>query len=389
MFRLILILFLVGLPSSGFAGYGSTVFDNPKDVTVDIKHLSPGITLTVDWNGHGVIVYRRTKSDIQHLKDNFETLSDPYGNNLGSTLQIAARSWGNGFASLAKPFNMHLATSPLRSIQPEIVVLSIASSYSGCAVTYRNKGDKNMGHTWQGGFYDPCRDVRFDLSGRVLKGHKQDINLNLLAIPHRFESPDQLVIGIGQSNIPKSDFRPLINFNDLTPSQRLATASELGVLEQVILAVKLGAEINALNEQGFTALYLAAGEGSYPVSKWLLEHGANPNQRNLRWGTPACAITLTGDTNLIALFGLHGTNWEDGLEHDYNCAAPRIIWSITNTSSEDMALDLIRALVKAGANPKTTYFLKSAVDYAKQYNYLKVVEYLSTVNSSATPPTNQ
>ena len=63
------------------AGYGSK-FENPQDVEVDVSNILPGHLIQVDWNGHGVMIYRRKPEDILHLTSNFKSLADPYGNEL-------------------------------------------------------------------------------------------------------------------------------------------------------------------------------------------------------------------------------------------------------------------------------------------------------------------
>lgn len=385
MFLWILFGLIGFLPSTALAAYGSVAFDNPRNITVDVKRLSPRHLLTIDWNGHGVIIYRRTEADIQHLKKNFEELADPYGNNLGTGLSTAARSWGNAFASLAKPFNEHLALDPLRSVRPEIVVLSIASGYSGCAVSYRRKGDKSMGRTWPGGFYDPCRDVRFDLSGRVLRGHQHPVNLNLLAIPHSYDSAGNLIIGLRGELPPRIDFRPFIDYRPLTPDQQLLAASEYGELKKVQLAARAGANINARNKDGFTALLMALLEESYPVSRWLLENGADPNLKGTNHFSPACLAAVMRNEKLIRLLGEFKTNWEPRNPTHTNCEMPALISVITNAADEQDALRLVKALVEAGASPHVTYLGKSAVHYAQQAKYGKVSAYLKVITRRTNP----
>jgi ubiquinol-cytochrome c reductase iron-sulfur subunit len=377
MFRWILFCFLSGFSVATYAGYGSTEFVNPGKISVDLNKLPPGLLLTVDWNGHGVMIYRRSKNEIQHLRNNAQDLADPYSNNLNLSLQNAARIWGNSFSSIAKPFNEHVSLNPLRSIRPEIVVLSIVSDYSGCAVSFEPQASKNMGKGWPGGFHDPCRNVRFDLSGRVVKGHQYPQNFNLLAIPHYFDPAGKLVIGLHGEIPPQSDFRPAVDYNSLMPSQRLVMAAELGELNEVKAAVKAGARINAHDSRGVTALFTAISEGSYEVSKWLLEMGADPNLKNSSWGTPACLAVIAGGASLIRLLGRYGANWDSGLKHDPNCEEPGIIWSITKTSSEDDAFERVRALIESGAKPDATHNGKSALDYARSAKYRRVEAYLT------------
>jgi Rieske Fe-S protein len=367
------------------AGYSSTVFDAPKDIVVNTSHILPGHALVLDWNGHGVLIYHRTAKDIQHLKNRFRGLADPYGRELNNALRIAARSWGNPFASLVKPFNEQLGRNPLRSISDDFLVVSVASGYSGCAVVFVSDKDKRFGPLWQGGFHDPCRDVFFDLSGRVLKGHKQSAHLNLLVIPHRFLPPSSLTIGLQGNTAPRFDFRPYINYTTLTPAARLLAGAEFGELDQVKAAVTAGANVNSKNKDGFTALLMALLEGSYPVSRWLLENGADPNLKSTNQFSPVCLAAFMRDEKLIRLLGEFKTNWEPRGPTHPNCEMPALISVITNAADEQDALRLVQALVDAGASPNVTYLDKSALHYALQSKYGKVSEYLKVITRRTKP----
>ncbi len=367
-----------------YAGYGSKQFVNPQDLEVDISRLKPGKYKEIDWNGHGILIYRRTAKDLLYLKSNFEELADPYNNELALNLQIAAKIHGNAFSSLIKPINEALSINPLRAINDEFLVIDLISRYVGCAISVIPPRDKRFGKAWQGGFYDPCRNVRYDLSGRVIKGHSHVINLNLLVMPHRFDSPNKLVIGAGRSPVRMIDFRPYVAFQELEPTQRLITAAELGILDQVISAVKSGARINETDRSGVSALFMAASEGSFEVAKWLLENGADPNLTNTRSGTPTCLVAMVGDKELIDLFGRFGADWDSVNHGDPNCEEPRVIWAITKTGSEEDALRRIKSLIDAGANPSVTFLGKTALDYAREANYRKVIGLLSKAASQRT-----
>ena len=359
------------------AGYG-TKFENSKDIEVDIKRIRPGHLLQLDWNGHGVMIYRRTTEDIRYLKTNFQALADPYGNELKSALEIAARAHGNAFASLLKPFNESLLLNPLRSANDEFFVASLVSNYIGCAVLFVPAHDKKFGKNWHGGFYDPCREVKYDLSGRVLKGHAQGTNLNLLVIPHTFRAPDKLTVGvsnIANTQVQAIDFRPFIPYSELPPTRRLVLASEFGELKQIELAIQLGADINAYDDRGVTALFMALAQDNFEATEWLLAHGANPNLETRRGFLPSYMATIQyDDLRYIELMGRYGTDWEKTAT-DPNCAAPRIIWAIQSTG-EETASRVIKALLAAGANPGVIHQGKSARDYAKTAKFQKVVELL-------------
>jgi ankyrin repeat protein len=211
--------------------------------------------------------------------------------------------------------------------------------------------------------------------------------LNLLVLPHRFESPQKIVIGIGQGPVQKTDFRPFVAYNELRPTERLVTAAQFGDLHQVIAAVQAGGDINVRDGRGVTALFMAISDIDSGVSKWLLQNGANPNIKNLRGGSPPCVAAIGGNEKAIKLLGRYGADWELEDKADPDCETPRLIWAITNTSSEEFSLRLVRALVEAGANPHVTYQGRSALQHAKQAKYQKVVEYLAEAIAHNNPKT--
>lgn len=367
------------------AGFSSTKFDRPADVVVDISSLKPGAHMWVSWNDHGVLIYRRTAKDIQHLKGNFKELADPYNNDLAYHLRIKAYMHGNAFASAIKTTNETLSLNPLRAVNDEYLVVDPISSYIGCAVVVVVAKAARTGKLEPGRLYDPCRDINYDLSGRVLKGHKQNSNLNLLVLPHRFESPQKIVIGIGQATVQETDFRPFVAYNELRPTERLVTAAQLGDLSQAIAAVQAGADINARDDRGVTALFMAISDIDSGISEWLLRNGADPNIKNLRGGSPPCAAA--SNEKAIKLLGRYGADWELEDKADPNCEAPRLIWAITNTSSEEFSLRLVRALVEAGANPQVSHQGRSALQHAKQAKYQKVARYLAEAIARNNPRT--
>jgi ankyrin repeat protein len=67
------------------------------------------------------------------------------------------------------------------------------------------------------------------------------------------------------------------------------------VLETVAAAVTLGADINAANDAGETALHSAASAGLNAVVRYLAERGADLNAKNRRGLTPLAVLTTAKD----------------------------------------------------------------------------------------------
>lgn len=67
----------------------------------------------------------------------------------------------------------------------------------------------------------------------------------------------------------------------------LATSDEGVALEAVRLTLELGAQVNAANAQGDTALHGAATRGYSAIVRLLLDRGARHDARNAQGETPA------------------------------------------------------------------------------------------------------
>ena len=73
---------------------------------------------------------------------------------------------------------------------------------------------------------------------------------------------------------------------DGDPEPDLA-AEEVKTLAAVTAAIELGADVNAANAAGNTALHMSMARKQDSVVAYLLQHGANPEAKNTRGQTPA------------------------------------------------------------------------------------------------------
>jgi ankyrin repeat protein len=99
-------------------------------------------------------------------------------------------------------------------------------------------------------------------------------------------TPLMLAAGMGSS--PNEDRRGIatIDFGKVEPESR--------VLEAVRAAVDLGADLNAANQAGDTALHAAATLGHDTVVQFLFDRGAQLNVKNTRGQTPLAALLNSG-----------------------------------------------------------------------------------------------
>jgi ubiquinol-cytochrome c reductase iron-sulfur subunit len=144
-------------------------------VEFDVPAVRPAELATVEWRGKPVWILRRTPPMLAALARHDDWLADP-------------RSQRDQQPAYAR--------NALRSIKPEIAVMTAICTHLGCVPTFRPApGAEDIGPDWPGGFYCPCHGSKFDLAGRVFKNVPAPRNLEVP--PHRYRTETLLVIGEG------------------------------------------------------------------------------------------------------------------------------------------------------------------------------------------------
>jgi len=125
-------------------------------------------------------------------------------------------------------------------------------------------------------------------------------------------------------------------------SSSLSRAALDGNLQEVKVLVSQGEKINEIDKWGWTPLIWSVYYGNFPVTKWLLENGADPNiQTEREYGT-----YLAGTTALI-LAAAYGR--DDAVE------------ALLENKADSTVVD------RKG---------KKAIDYAEEYGFEKSVALL-------------
>ena len=142
-------------------------------VLVDLNKVEPGQLLTFEFRGAPHWVIKRTPEMIEQLGKHDALLAD-------------AKS-----ESSKQP---EYARNSSRSIKPEIFVARGVCTHLGCSPTFRKEiGAADLGADWPGGFFCPCHQSKFDMSGRVFAGMPAPTNLSIP--PYKFVSETSLLIG--------------------------------------------------------------------------------------------------------------------------------------------------------------------------------------------------
>ncbi len=144
-------------------------------IELDISKLEPGQKLNGKWRGKVVWVVRRTTEMLDALDNHRDSLLDPDSQNEEQQPKYAANS--------------------TRALNDEYMVLLGVCTHLGCAPKYVPEIEPQpFDSEWNGGFYCPCHNSRFDLAGRVYSGVPAPSNLPVP--PHHFIDDSTILIGI-------------------------------------------------------------------------------------------------------------------------------------------------------------------------------------------------
>jgi hypothetical protein len=107
-------------------------------------------------------------------------------------------------------------------------------------------------------------------------------------------------------------------------SRRLAAAVARADGAEVAALVRQGADPDASDRSGWTALHLAAEKGDAALARLLLDAGADPDLRSRARGTPLDVAEKAGRAEVARLLRLHGARGSGKSTGDEVCVRP---WS--------------------------------------------------------------
>lgn len=142
-----------------------------------------------------------------------------------------------------------------------------------------------------------------------------------------------------------------------------------GQTEQVLAAIKAGAQVDARDKQGRTALHYAVAQGNALVVKGLLEGGADPNARTVTGHAP---LHLVGGKSPPEVLRLLATS--PGIR--INDPDP-MGWTALLSVAYAGNTAAVRVLLEAGADPNQTgLFQSSALHWAVVRGLTEIVQML-------------
>ena len=133
----------------------------------------------------------------------------------------------------------------------------------------------------------------------------------------------------------------------VTGETPLHVAAEKGHVEVVKLLLEHGANPNARDMYGVTPLHLAARKGHVEITKLLLEHGADPNAKEKLGGeTPLYWAVVHDRIDTAKLLLEHGADPNNKSKRFIVNERAVLHWAVRNEN-----VDLVRLLLEKGANP--------------------------------------
>ncbi|MCF6318042.1 MAG: ubiquinol-cytochrome c reductase iron-sulfur subunit [Proteobacteria bacterium] len=145
-----------------------------EPVTANISKLEVGQKIQLMWRGQPIFIVKRDKTLLDTLPDLKDRLKDPDSNN---SIQPESSK------------NIH------RSQKEELLVMVGICTHLGCSPkVYTEIVPQAFDADWKGGFFCPCHDSTFDISGRVFNG--SPAGTNMVIPPYVFVDDNNLIIGV-------------------------------------------------------------------------------------------------------------------------------------------------------------------------------------------------
>ena len=148
-----------------------------------------------------------------------------------------------------------------------------------------------------------------------------------------------------------------VNVENEFGENALMRASEYGNLEKVKLLIEKEADVNAKNEDGKTALMRASREGHLEVVKYLIENGADVNAKSNNGWTALMRASYNGHLEVVKYLIENGA--------DVNAKRDSGRTALMRASREGH-LEVVKLLIENGAdvNAKDDIYGQTALDLA-------------------------
>ncbi|GAA4342479.1 hypothetical protein [Kangiella taiwanensis] len=329
------------------ANHDSTEWIDAPHVQIRISELKPGEMMTVNWADYPVSILKPTKNQLAEYRSiKGQQLGAPYpamdiGNQLNDLPYNSAEKIIFAYKMLEQRF------------QQDISVFINISPYIGCSTQFKTSNDPK--YQLNNYLYDPCEDVHFDISGRVLLGHKHQTQENLELPPYTIDGD---VITIGNTlDVKNSDVKQLLSTIDKRPiktEEDFFHAIGYGHIEQIKKYI-------ANNDVDLSKEIKGKYIKSPPFSKAImLKHYEVAKVVNYKeafdWVAPSgvalgCTMQYFSDDDLEALFSLGLDPNKAYCNYEYNgCKTPIVFHSPTEYGDKEAELPRLAQHINNGYN---------------------------------------
>lgn len=144
-------------------------------------------------------------------------------------------------------------------------------------------------------------------------------------------------------------------------------------LDATVKLLEMGAKINAVDLNGWTALHYAASNSDTQFAKLLIEKGAKVNAVDLNDRTPLYAAAMSGEEELVNLLVKSGGK----INHTDNDGISVLDLAIINDDA-----DMIRCLVSNGSKISAGIDNTTPLEHAAELGKLQAIEALIQLGSS-------
>ena len=162
-------------------------------INVKVSELTIGEERQVEWCRYGVRIVRRSEVTVEKLRHNGKVLQDEFSERSVRPPQMKCTNCLTN-SDYTKTYH--------RSRDTKYFVSLNHSPYLGCYLSYFPKGEEYfwpngnlvpLGNNWQGGYYDPCHELKYDEAGRAFNGRR--VSQNLFVPPYKVEDNGSITIG--------------------------------------------------------------------------------------------------------------------------------------------------------------------------------------------------
>lgn len=163
-----------------------------------------------------------------------------------------------------------------------------------------------------------------------------------------------------------------INAKDNNGNTALTLAAYYNNLDKVKQSIADGADVNAKNNSGNTALLWAAANKNLDMVKYLIEYGADINAQNNYGNTAFIRAVLSKNLDMVKYLIEHGADVNAQNNDGYSA----LIWAAYYNN-----LDIVKYLIEHGADVHAqNNDKKTAYDIAVDRNHVQVAFYLKQVS---------